>query len=40
MVDNIVVPAGTKEYRLNLQQYAPGTYVYRLNGQTYKFTVL
>ena len=40
MVDNIVVPAGTKEYRLNLQQYAPGAYVYRLNGQTYKFTVL
>jgi len=40
MVDNIVVPAGTQEYRLNLQHYAPGTYVYRLNGQTYKFTVL
>lgn len=40
MVDNMVVPAGMKEYRLNLQKYAPGTYVYRLNGSTYKFTVL
>lgn len=40
MVDNIVVPAGTAEYRLDLRRYAPGTYVYRLNGNTYKFTVL
>lgn len=40
MVDSFVIPAGTHEYRLNLQQYAPGTYVYRLNGDTFKFTVL
>lgn len=39
MVDNIVVPAGTQEYRLNLQSYHPGTYVYRLNGAAVKFTV-
>lgn len=40
MLENLVVPAGAKEYRLNLQHYAPGTYVYRLNGQAYKFNVL
>ena len=40
LVDNIVVPAGTKEYRLNLQSYAPGNYIYRLNGSAVKFTVL
>lgn len=40
MLENIVVPAGAKEYRLNLQGYAPGTYAYRLNGQVYKFSVL
>ena len=40
LVDNIVVPAGTKEYRLNLQGYAPGNYIYRLNGSAVKFTVL
>lgn len=40
MVDNIVVPAGTQEYRLDLQQYKPGTYVYRVNGSAVKFTVL
>ncbi len=40
MVDNIVIPAGTQEYRLDLRHYTPGTYIYRLNGQTFKFTVL
>lgn len=40
MVDNIIVPAGTQEYRLDLQQYKPGTYVYRVNGSAAKFTVL
>lgn len=40
MIENIVIPAGTKEYRVNLQGYAPGTYVYRLNGKVYKFAVL
>lgn len=40
MIQNIVVPAGQKEYRLDLQSYAPGTYVYRLNGNVYKFAVL
>ncbi|MCQ2295461.1 MAG: thiol protease/hemagglutinin PrtT [Bacteroidales bacterium] len=40
MVDRIVIPANTKEYRLDLQRYAPGTYIYRLNGQVFKFTVL
>lgn len=39
MVDNIVVPAGTQEYRLDLQRYEHGTYVYRLNGSAVKFTV-
>jgi hypothetical protein len=40
LIENIVVPAGTKEYRLNLQNYAPGNYIYRLNGSAVKFTVL
>ena len=39
MVDNLVIPGGTKEYRLNLQGYAPGVYIYRLNGNAVKFTV-
>lgn len=39
MVENLIVPGGTKEYRLNLQGYAPGAYVYRLNGSAVKFTV-
>lgn len=39
MVDNKVIPGGSKEYRLDLQGYAPGTYVYRLNGDAVKFTV-
>ena len=39
MVDNLVIPGGTKEYRLNLQGYAPGVYLYRLNGNAVKFTV-
>ncbi len=38
-LDSHIVPANTKEYRLDLQSYAPGTYVYRLNGEAYKFTV-
>lgn len=40
MVDSKVIPAGTQEYRLDLQNYATGTYVYRLNGNTFKFSVL
>lgn len=40
LIENVVVPAGTKEYRLNLQGYAPGNYIYRLNGSAVKFTVL
>lgn len=40
LIEKIVVPANTKEYRLNLQHYAPGTYIYRLNGNVCKFTVL
>lgn len=39
MVDNLIIPGGTKEYRLNLQGYAPGVYIYRLNGSAVKFTV-
>ena len=39
MVDNIVVPAGTQEYRLDVRNYAPGTYIYRLNGSACKFVV-
>lgn len=39
MVDNIVVPAGTQEYRLDLQNYPTGTYLYRINGAAVKFTV-
>ena len=40
LIENTVIPAGTKEYRLNLQSYAPGNYIYRLNGSAVKFTVL
>jgi hypothetical protein len=40
MVENLIIPAGTKEYRLDLQNYAPGNYIYRLNGSAVKFTVL
>ena len=40
LIENIVVPSGTHEYRLDLQGYAPGTYIYRLNGSAVKFTVL
>ena len=40
LIENIVVPNDTKEYRLNLQGYAPGNYIYRLNGSAVKFTVL
>lgn len=40
LIENVVVPAGTKEYRLNLQGYAPGNYIYRVNGSAVKFTVL
>lgn len=39
IVDNLIIPGGTKEYRLNLQGYAPGLYIYRLNGNAVKFTV-
>jgi hypothetical protein len=39
IVDRHIIPGGTKEYRLDLQNYAPGMYVYRLNGNAYKFTV-
>ena len=39
LVEKRIIPAYTEEYRLDLQGYAPGTYLYRLNGDTYKFTV-
>ena len=39
MVDNIVVPAGTQEYRLDVRNYPTGTYFYRLNGSACKFVV-
>ena len=39
MVDNIVVPAGTQEYRLDVRNYPAGTYFYRLNGSACKFVV-
>ena len=39
MVDNIVVPAGTQEYRLDVRNYPAGSYFYRLNGNSYKFIV-
>lgn len=39
LIENIVIPAGTHEYRLNLEGYTPGTYIYRLNGEAVKFTV-
>ncbi len=39
IVDRHIIPGGAKEYRLDLQNYAPGMYVYRLNGNAYKFTV-
>lgn len=39
LLETKIVPAGTSEYRLDLQNYAPGTYVYRMNGDVVKFTV-
>lgn len=39
MVDKQVIPGGTNQFRLNLQGYAPGAYIYHLNGNAVKFTV-
>lgn len=39
MVDNVVVPAGTQEYRLDVRNYPTGTYFYRFDGNAYKFVV-
>ncbi len=39
-VDHDIVPAGTKEYTLNLQGYPAGMYFYRLNGTAYRFSVV
>lgn len=39
MVDNLVVPAGSQEYRLDVRNYPAGTYFYRLNGSACKFVV-
>lgn len=39
MVDKAVIPAHSEEFRLNLQGYARGTYIYRLNGEAFKFSV-
>lgn len=40
LIKTVVVPSGTKEYRLDLQGFTPGTYIYRLNGSAVKFSVL
>ena len=40
LVKTAVIPNGTKEYRLDLQDFTPGTYIYRLNGSAVKFNVL
>ena len=40
VVHHAIVPAGTKYYSLNLQGFAAGAYVYRLNGVSYKFSVV
>ena len=40
LVKTAVIPNGTKEYRLDLQGFTPGTYIYRLNGSAVKFNVL
>lgn len=40
VVHHTIVPAGTKAYDLNLQGFASGTYIYRLNGQAYRFSVV
>lgn len=39
IIDQKVIPGGTQDYRLDLQNYQPGAYVYRLNGAAVKFTV-
>ena len=39
LIETKVIPGNTQEYRLDLQSYAPGAYVYRLNGAASKFTV-
>ena len=40
VVHHTIVPTGTKVYTLNLQGFAAGTYFYRLNGVSYKFSVV
>lgn len=39
MVQRVIIPGGTPEYRLDVQSYPTGTYLYRLNGETFKFLV-
>ena len=40
VVHHTIVPAGTKVYDLSLQGFAAGTYIYRLNGTAYRFSVV
>ena len=40
VVHHAIVPAGTKVYDLSLQGFAAGTYIYRLNGTAYRFSVV
>ena len=37
LVDKAAIPAGAKEYRLDISSYPAGTYIYRLNGETGRF---
>lgn len=39
MVDNLIVPAGTQNYRLDVRNYPAGSYFYHLNGSACKFVV-
>lgn len=39
VVESMVVPAGTANFRIDLNQYPAGSYIYRLDGKAYKFVV-
>lgn len=37
LVDKVIVPGGTQEFRLDISRYPAGTYICRLNGEAVKF---
>lgn len=37
LVDKVIVPSGTQEFRLDISRYPAGTYLCRLNGEAVRF---